>query len=425
MNPLILILHKLSPLLPLITSFCLIYIIQAHKLDSKARNSLLVYLGSMGCWALGSLLMRNSDSLAAIVFWGKIIWVAAAVMAAAALHFVYELLELRRRKLVYVFYGISSLVAVIALATGWVVSGLQVNRWGYFAEAGPLRYHISAFFAAAAFYSFILLFKHRYSKDGSTYREANIMLIALIIDFLGGFVELLPTVGVPIYPPVMITHTIFVILIAYGAFKYQLVGVLGRAQPRIVLASLTYALIATGMALAFTDSGSNVLFTFLLGFLFLAFNSYHFFDDIRYLAEKYLKIRRRPFLYKGGKDSSVLFDNKEIGILAINPRKEILFSNTRAAKILGADVIESGSVAALQNDVFRRKLEKYSKHRRETVISLDEKTYAELTPIELGSEYVGTLVCFYPKSKPGFSEKAQRTSRYLRLNLWDVFFKDY
>ncbi|RJP68011.1 MAG: hypothetical protein C4532_13295 [Candidatus Abyssobacteria bacterium SURF_17] len=420
MNSSLLTFHKLSPLIPLTASFWLIYIIQSHKLESKARNGVLIYVGSMGCWAFGSLLMRNSDQMAEAILWAKVMWAAGIIMTAAMLHFVHELLELRPKKLVYGFYGISALMAATALTTRELVASIGENAWGYYGKAGPLRYPVMVFYLFFISYSFILLLKYRYSKGRVVYHAVNVTLIALMIELVGAIADLLPTVGIRCYPAGMFTHTAFVMLIAYGAFKHQLIGVLSRPQPRLVLASVTYSLIASGIALTFTNTPSRYVFVFLLVFLFVAFNAYHFFDDIAYVTAKYFRFRQQAPLYRKMDDASLLFDDAEVGILALNRRNEVLFANRRAAQLVGRDVIEGRSLSFLTNDILREKLMKYTQHRRETVITVDGNTSADIMPIELGG-YVGTLICFYPKSKRHALEGLKKPSRLRSLSFWDIF----
>ena len=412
--------HRLLPLLPLIASLCLIYIIQTHRLDSKARSSMLIYLFGIGFWALGSLLLRNSDTGAQATFWARVIRAAATIMGAAALHFVYELLELKQRRLVYISYAVSSLIIVATLSTGLVVAPVGENMWGYYGSRGPIRFPCTVFSFSLLLYSFALLLKYRYSKDRILYRETNITILAFIFIFVGAVTDLLPTIGVPFYPAAMFTNTAFVVLIAYGAFEHQLLGVLSRPQPRIILATLAYALIATGLALSVTESASKGVFVLLLALLFIVFDIYHFFDDITYLARKYLRVRQRPYLYKTVNDASILFNDRDIGVVALNRRQEILFANRKAARILGREVIESKSLSCLQNDILRRKLMKDCSHRRESIINVDRETCAEVMPIELGG-YMGTLVCFYPRSKRHVFEEVKRTPRFKRINFLDIF----
>lgn len=420
MNPTLLLIHKLLPLLPLVTSLSLIYIIQNHKLDSRARSSMLMYLGGMSCWAIGSLLLRHSESVPEATLCARFLRAAVTFMAAAALHFAYELLRLRRRRALYFAYTVSLLFVILTLTTGLIIGPAGENKLGYFGGAGPLKYASTAFSLSLALYSIVLLLKYRYSKNGVLYREVNVTLIAFTIGLLGAISDYLPTIGVPLYPASMITHTVFVVLIAYGAFQHQLMGTLARPQPRIFLAALTYSLIALGIALTFTDSSSRIVFLFLLGFLFLAFNFYHFYDDIVYLADRYFRFRQRPFLLKLVGDSSILFDNREVGVVALDRQKKILFLNRKAAAILGPKVAENMSLSCLENDILRHKLETYSDHRRESVIDLNSEMSAEFMPIEL-DEYMGTLICLYPKLTGQSIERIARTPRHMRLSLLDIF----
>jgi len=420
--PVILKLHRLLPLLPLIACFSLIYIIQAHKLDSRARNGFLVFLGGMGFWALGALLIRNSDSAATATFWARLLRAAVTLMSVAALQFVCELLELKRKRLVYLAYGITVFIVVTTFSTNLIVAPAGENIWGYYGGRGPWKTPCTLFSFSVMIYAVILVFRRRYSRDREFYRQAYITIIAFTTTMIGGVLDILPTLGLPVYPAGMITHTFFAVLIAYGAFQYQLIGVLSKPQPRIVLASITYALIASGIALTFADSASKTVFVYLLTLLFLSFNLYHYFDDIAYLVQKHLRIHRRPLLLKST-DSSLLFDNSEIGILALGRRQQVLFINRRAARILGPEMLEANSLSALQNDILRRRLEMNCRHRRETVFSLDGKTWAEVTPIEFGHEYAGTLVCFYSKSGMR-SQNRRRTSLYASLDLRRIFRRD-
>jgi PAS domain-containing protein len=416
-------LHQLSPLLPLIAGFCLIYIIQAHRLESKARNSMLVYLVAMSGWSLGALFLRNNQSIEMAVFSVRLMRAAGTIMAVAALHFVYDLLQLKRRRLVHYSYAVGFVMAVLSLTTGLMHPTVGSNALGYFGKGGPLIHFTDALFVFAFICSVSLLYKYRYSGDSILYAEIKIVLAAFALTIAGAVADLLPTVGIPFYPAAMFTNTGFVVLIAYGAFRHQLLGVLSRPQPRIVLASLTYGIIASGLALTFTESTSASIFAALLCLLFIAFNAYHFYDDIGYLIGKYVRIRQQPFLYKTVGDSSILFDDRGVGILAINPEKEIIFYNSKAADILGPDVILSKSLETIQNDILRSRLEMHARHRRETVISLDRDMCAELVPIELGEEYVGTLICFYPKSLESMQQQ-RRASRIAGLDLKNIFRRD-
>jgi sensor histidine kinase regulating citrate/malate metabolism len=225
------------------------------------------------------------------------------------------------------------------------------------------------------------------------------------------------------YPAAMFTQTIFAVLVAYGAFQYQLTGILFRPQPRIVLASITYALIASGIALAFTDSASKLVLVYLLAILFVSFNIYHYLDDLAYLIQKYLGAQLQPYFHRNEDGSSILFNNAEIGILALDTQQKVLFTNTKAAQILGPEMMEANDLSALQNDILRKKLEMNIGRKNETIISLDGETSVEITPIDFGQEYLGTLICFYPKAREPMHQRRRR-SRYARLDLRNIFRRD-
>ena len=412
-------LHKLSPLVPLIASFCLIYIIQAHKLESKARNSMLVYLVAMSCWSLGALILRN-NSIELVPPCVRFMRAAIMIMGASALYFVYELLELKQRRLAYCACGFSILMATLSITTGLLHAGVGKNAFGYYGGGTSLRHVCDIFLILIICASLALLLRYRHSKDSRLYKEANITIAAFTVVAAGAIADILPTLGVPFFPAGMLCNTVFVVLIAYGAFSHKLMGVLSRPQPRVVLASLTYGLIASGLALTFTEAANAEVFVFLLCFLFLAFNMYHFYDDIHYLMRKYLRLQRNPFYYRTVGDSSIIFDDREVGILGLNHEKEILFSNKRAINILGPESIDSNNLSSLTNDILRQKLEKYSDHGREIVISVDRDTCAEFIPIELGS-FHGTVILFHSKRKAQEVKTKGRASKYKRLNLWDIF----
>ena len=413
-------LHRLSPLAPLIAVFCLVYVIQAHQLESKARNSMLVYLVAMGCWSLGALILRNNRDIGTAVLCIRFMRASIMIMGAAALHFVYELLELKGRRLVYLVYAFSISMAVLSLTTRLLHAGMGENALGYYGKGTPLRHICDTILILTILGCIVTLLRYRHSRDSTFYKEANITIVAFIIVVCGAVADILPTLGVPFFPAGMLCNTAFVVLIAYGAFSHKLMGVLARPQPRIVLASFTYGLIASGLALTFTDAANAHVFVFLLCFIFLAFNMYHFYDDIHYLARKYLRFQRTPFYYQAVDDASIILDDREVGILGLNRNKEIIFSNKMAVKILGPEAISGKNLASLSNEILRKKLEKFSDHRREISVSVDKETLAEFVPIELG-EFAGTLILFRPKKRTQEADGKSRVPKYKWLNLWDIF----
>lgn len=219
---------------------------------SKNRRSTVhqtfgLFLIFGGLWDLTIFFMRSSPDAQAALMWENFVLVAISFSTVFLYHFsvVYSNNKLPTAAIV-VMYLYPAIVALLGHA-GIIMPAMQRMSYGWAPVPTPLFLIIVVgfyFFAISA-----LINLHKAYIRFTTHVEKNrtiYIIIGLYFCVLGGIADILPVVGLPLYPGAIFGNIIFAILATIAILKHQLLDI-----QIVIRKSVAYFLISTIIAVPF------------------------------------------------------------------------------------------------------------------------------------------------------------------------------
>lgn len=212
----------LIPIVEFALSFGLLALLLIYGQRHVARKPFALFLIFMGLWGFFIFMMRNTPSLEDAFFWEKLVFVAILSAALFFYHFTVSFTGIRQRKILYAVYFFY-LISLCLIPTGLVVSGMQIMWYGKAPVVGPAF----ALFLFSVYIPLLLgmigLLKHyrRSTVLNDKIRDSYI-IAGIIIMFIGGTTDYLPSLGIGIYPLGIIGNILFCILATNAMLRYGL-----------------------------------------------------------------------------------------------------------------------------------------------------------------------------------------------------------
>jgi len=233
--------------LPLVqTFFCLalvIIVLRGHYRSSTHRVFSL-FLLSLAVW--GSIIfgMRASPDIESSYLWERWLVPLSAFVAVFFYHFsvIYTSTRIRKRLIAFL-YLICFLLIPLAM-TRLFITGMQIKSYGYAPVYAPATFIWMLFtlgVGMAAVINFIRVY--RTSSYAEERNQAGYIIIGITLMLIGGLFDVLPLLGLPFYPGLVIGVISFCLLTTVAILKYNLLDI------RIILRkSIAYILTCAGIA---------------------------------------------------------------------------------------------------------------------------------------------------------------------------------
>ncbi len=169
--------------------------------QATGRRPFALFLAGMASWGGLLYLMRSSTSLDEARWWDELVVMNFAFITTLYLHFTYPLSGRRPRR--YLLPGAYALLAVFAGVTlgGFTISGMQLKPYGFAPVPGPGFIPLLAFTYGAIGLGMVNV--HRALRHGYTpdlRNRASYLMAGTGLSLLGTVSDILPVLGVPIYP---------------------------------------------------------------------------------------------------------------------------------------------------------------------------------------------------------------------------------
>jgi len=220
---------NITPWIPLIlTIFCLIlaYLVVRHNLNNPVHRLFALFLLSLAAWGLIIFGMRASPDIGHAYTWEKALPPVASFSAVTLYHFSIRFTATSRKQwLLILAYSCCALIIPLSIL-GLIFSGMQVKSYGYAPILGPVAPVQILFtygFAVAALINLIKKYMRSFSSD-----ERNRLLYiisGLIISLVGGVCDVLPILGLPLYPGLIIGYLVLCVLTTVAILKHNLLDI--------------------------------------------------------------------------------------------------------------------------------------------------------------------------------------------------------
>ncbi|MDD4859425.1 MAG: HD domain-containing protein [Dehalococcoidales bacterium] len=226
------------PIVEIIFSAALLMLLMISGQRHIARRPFSLYLVFMGLWGFFIFKMRAATGMPEALVWEKFVFWSILSAALVFYHFTIALTGTKPPKLIVYPIYFAYTVFTALIPTGLVFSGLQTMWYGKAPIIGPLFFPFVLSIYAPIALSLITLLKHRRRSRIIDERVREQYIIAgIVVMFVGGTTDFLPSLGIAIYPLGIIGNILFCILATVAMLRY------GLLEIRVVLRKgATYSL---------------------------------------------------------------------------------------------------------------------------------------------------------------------------------------
>ena len=224
--------------LPLISAIFVIalgFIVFLHGGKSRTNFTFILFTFVIALWLMGTFMMfLDKGMIGQAIFWDKFVYVGVVFIPAILYHFGLALINdaSERRKFVLGLGYALSVFFLILIPTKLFVDGIFVYDWGVHTRAQFFHSVFLVYFAVYLLLWFRMVYTHyKQSSDFLELNKTRLVFIGFAILAFGS-VGFLPAYGISIYPFSYVSGLLFVTILAYTIFKFQLFDV------KIVVAEL-------------------------------------------------------------------------------------------------------------------------------------------------------------------------------------------
>jgi len=183
---------------------------------------------SLALWTFGYFLMYMTRDPASGLFYARLGYLGVVFIPTFFLHFVLEFLNFKRERLLigaYIFSGIFLIISRFNI----FISGVYLYFWGFYPKAGPLYLVFVVYFYACcgACVTYLLKAYIELRKTGGSQLKLNQVKYVLLAFFVASLSisDYLPNYHVEVYPFAYLVAFGWLVLMAYGTFKYRVIDI--------------------------------------------------------------------------------------------------------------------------------------------------------------------------------------------------------
>jgi PAS domain S-box-containing protein len=239
------------PLIAMVSNLGLAFMTMRGQWQATGQRAFAFFLVAMASWGGLLFMMRSSSNLADAYFWDKLVVADVALISVFYLHFTFGFSNAPSAK--WLIRAAYSLFGVLAITTamGLTVAGMQVKSYGYAPIWGPAF----AVFFVVVYGAIMLGATNMYStaRRGASpalRNRAGYVLLGTMISLIGGITDILPSVGVPIYPLGIVGNIVFATLATIAMVKVRLLDI--RLALRRTFAYTMVGLVVLGAYFGFS-----------------------------------------------------------------------------------------------------------------------------------------------------------------------------
>lgn len=247
-----------------------------------------IFCVSVSVWGLGCYKIATTSDVYIADFWWRVTHIGVIFIPVLFMHFVYEFLEIKKKRLLSILYVCSFIFLISDFWGNTFIAGM---RWMfgqfYYDTPGFMYVLFTAFFFIFVIYSHVLLVLALRKETGLRRAQIQYCLVGMAVSFAGGSLSFLPVYNINFYPVFNILTFLYTPILTYAIVKKQLFDV------KILLTELLVAGISIPLLMdIFTSESSfeylwkGALFLFFLGAGFLLIRSVMREIDAREKVEK-------------------------------------------------------------------------------------------------------------------------------------------
>jgi len=238
------LLLSLIPLTAALINFALMLFVLTRDRRSVLNRVFLLWGASMIVWNVGTFVLFRMHDPAEALFWARVQHFGLIFLPMSLLHLTLLITQVRLPKLVGALYVWFGLVA-LSNFTGVFISDVRESGWSFYAVPGPAYWVFTVSYLFFTSATILLLFKRQQYLHSTHRARVQLLLWANAVLIVFGFNDMLPIIGVAVYPftdtpivPFGSAAAIFYgLIVGYSVLQHHLLDIhvtLGKAAAQSV-----------------------------------------------------------------------------------------------------------------------------------------------------------------------------------------------
>jgi len=256
--------YLLLPLIQAFFSLVLIAVVLKGHIWSSTHRLFSLFLLGLAIWGIMIFGMRASPDIEHAYLWEKWLVTVAPFTSVFFYHFAIRYTITRiNRWLIRFFYTICLLFIPLS-AAGLVVSDMQTKPYGYAPIFGPAGSFNMLFTFGVSLLTLLIFVKaYRTSRQAEQRNRIAYIITAMVFSFVGATFDILPVLGLPLYPGLIIGNIVFCSLTTTAIVRHNLldVRIVVRKGAAYILTSAVIAIPFVGVFLLVTFFFKEVRFS--------------------------------------------------------------------------------------------------------------------------------------------------------------------
>lgn len=244
--------HAIPMFLMGMVTLALGFLVYRSNKASAAHRHFLMLCASIALWLGATSIALCATDAATALAWFKVDNVGVMYISVAFYGFSAEFLQLRRRRSIWIGYGLATVMAAAVLFRHDFVEGVHRFWWGYFPRWGSASIPFFVIFFSYMAVAFTDYFQtYRTVTAPLRRQQIKFVLIAFVIAYLGS-VDFLPAFGYELYPFGYIPIFLLTVVITVAILRYRLLDaalVLSRSAIYLPLVPFTLLVVFLGHTL--------------------------------------------------------------------------------------------------------------------------------------------------------------------------------
>ena len=216
-------------LMPLIQSaFCvgLSVLVIRRGLEAISRRIFLCFLISLVTWGIIIFGMRSSPDTVTALKWEKWLGPIGMITVVTMYHFSVIFTAQRTRRVILIGLYLLCAVLFFLIPTDLLYREMQVKAYGYAPVLGPVMFAVITFTYILVILVIMNLIRYARRTDDLQQRNRSFyILTGIIVLLIGGMFDILPLLGLPLYPGYIIGNIVFCCLTTVAIVKHDLLEI--------------------------------------------------------------------------------------------------------------------------------------------------------------------------------------------------------
>lgn len=218
--------YLLPPLIAGISNLVLVFLVLQRDRRSFLHRIFSFFLLSMALWGFVIFGMRSSPNLESALEWERFVFVIFTAEAVLFYHFSWIISGRKPRHRIFPIIYLFIILFAIGSFTNLIAVDMQLKFYGYAPVWGVLFIPWIVFCYALTILSLVNIAKFYRTTDYPQKKNQMAYIIAgIACSLVGGIGDILPTMGVHIYPLGIFGNLAFTVLCTIAILKYHLLDI--------------------------------------------------------------------------------------------------------------------------------------------------------------------------------------------------------